>query len=60
VTDPESRRSVTGTVVHLNDATIAFSSVTQEHVTLSVTEAKLVAVVTMVQDMMYVYRVITG
>ncbi|KAL7474764.1 hypothetical protein ACHAW6_000717 [Cyclotella cf. meneghiniana] len=57
-TDPESRRSVTGTIVYLNDAPIAFSSVTQKHVTLSVTEAELAAVVTMVQDMMYVYRVI--
>ena len=59
-TDPESRRSITGTVVYLNDAPIAFSSVTQKHVMLSVTEAELVAVVTMVQDMMYVYRVITS
>ena len=59
-TDPESRRSITGTVVYLNDAPIAFSSVTQKHVTLSVTEAELATVVTMVQDMMYVYRVITS
>ena len=57
-TDPDSRRNITGTVVYLNDAPIAFSSVTQKHVTLSVTEAELAAVVTMVQDMMYVYRVI--
>jgi hypothetical protein len=61
-TDPESRRSVTDTVVYLNDAPIAFSSVTQKHVTLSVTEAELAPVVTMtmVQDMTYVYRVITS
>ena len=45
-TDPESRRSVMGTVVYLNDASMVFSSVTQKHVTLSVTEAELVAVVT--------------
>ena len=57
-TDPESRRSVTGTVVYLNDAPIVFGSVTQKHVTLSVTEAELAAVVALVQDMMYVYRVI--
>jgi hypothetical protein len=57
-TDPESRRSVTGTVVYLCDAPIMFSSLTQKHVTLSVTEAELAAVVTLVQDMMYVYRVI--
>ncbi len=47
-----------GTIVYLNDAPIAFSSVTQKHVTLSVTEVELAAVVTMVQDMMYVYPVI--
>ena len=45
---------------YLNDVPIAFSSVTQKHVMLSVTEAQLAAVVTMVQDMMYVYRVITN
>ena len=45
-TDPESRRSVMGTVVYLNDVSMVFSSVTQKHVTLSVTEAELVAVVT--------------
>jgi hypothetical protein len=56
-TDPESRRSVTGTVVYLNDAPIMFGSVTQKHVTLSVTEAELAAVVSVAQDMMYVYRV---
>jgi hypothetical protein len=59
-TDPDSRRSTTGTVVYLNDASIAFSSVMQKHVTLSVTQAELAAVVTMVQDMMYIYRVITS
>jgi hypothetical protein len=47
-TDAEIRRSVMGTVVYLNDAPIAFSSVTQKHVTLSVTEAELAAVVTTV------------
>ena len=59
-TDPKSRRSVTGTVVYLNDAPIMFGSVTQKHVTLSVTEAELAAVVSVVQDMMYVYRVVTA
>ncbi len=44
--------------MYLNDAPNAFSSVTQKHVMLSVTEAELAAVVSMVQDMMYVYRVI--
>jgi hypothetical protein len=46
--------------VYLNDVPIAFSSVTQKHVTLSVTEAELAAVATLVLDMMYVYRVITS
>ena len=59
-TDPDSRRSITGTVVYLNDSPIAFSSVTQKHVTLSVTEAELAAVVAMVQDMMYIYRVVNS
>jgi hypothetical protein len=52
-TDPESRRSVTGTVVYLNDVSIAFSRVTQKNVTLSVMEGELAAVVTMVQSMMF-------
>ena len=33
-TDPESCRSVTGTVVYLFDAPIMFSCVTQKHVIL--------------------------
>ena len=48
-TDLESRRSITCTVVYLNDAPIAFSSVTQKHVLLSVTKAELGAV----EDVMY-------
>ena len=59
-TDPESRRSITGTVVSLNDVPIEFSSGIQKHVRLSLKEAELVAVVTMVQGMMYIYRVITN
>ena len=43
-------------MVYLNDAPIIFGSVTQKHVTLSVTEAELAAVVSVVQD---VYRVVT-
>jgi hypothetical protein len=54
-TDPESWRSITGTVLYLNGAPIMFGSVTQKHVTLSVTEGELAAVVSAVQDMMYVY-----
>ena len=59
-TDPESRRSVTGTVVYLNDSPIIYGSVTQKHVTLSVTEAELAAAVSLVQDMMYTYRVVVS
>jgi hypothetical protein len=59
-TDPETRKSVTGNVVYLNDAPIMFQSVTQKTVTLSVTEAELTACVSCVQDMMYVYRVVTS
>ena len=59
-TDKDTRRSVTGTVVYLNEAPIVFGSVTQKHVTLSVTEAELAAGVSLVQDMMYVYRVVTS
>lgn len=55
--DPKSRRSITGTILYLNDAR-AFSSITQMHVMMSVTEAELVAVVAMVQDMMYIYSVV--
>jgi hypothetical protein len=47
------RRSVIVTVVYLNDMHIVFSSVMQKHVMLSVTEAELAAVVTMVQDKLY-------
>jgi len=49
---------VTGTVVYLCKAPIMFSSLTQKHVTLSVTEAELAAIVAVVQDMMYMYRVV--
>ena len=59
-TDRDTRRSVTGTVVYLNEAPIIFGSVTQKHVTLSVTEAELAAGVSLVQDMMYTYRVVTS
>jgi hypothetical protein len=46
--------------VSLNDVPIEFSSGIQKHVRLSLKEAELVAVVTMVQGMMYIYRVITN
>ena len=45
-------------MVYLNDAIVMFQSATQKHVTLSVTEAELAALVSCVQDMLYVYRII--
>ena len=47
-------------MVYLNDAFIMFDSVTKKQITLSVTEAELMAVVSAVQDMIYVYRVLTS
>ena len=57
--DPDSRRSIVGTVVYLNDIPIEFSNV-QKHVMLSLTEAQSAAVVTLVKDIMSVYRVIAS
>ena len=59
-TDRETRRSITGSVVYLNDAIVMFQSATQKHVTLSVTEAELAALVSCAQDMLYVYRILTS
>jgi hypothetical protein len=57
-TDKETHRSITGSVVYLNDAIVIFQSATQKHVTLSVTEAELEALLSYVHDMLYVYRII--
>lgn len=51
--DVECRRSIMSTVVYLNGALIAFSNVSQKHVTLSVTE--FAAVVNMIQNIIYIY-----
>ena len=59
-TDPNRRRSITDTTVYWNDPSTAFSSVMQKYVALSISEAELVTVVIMRQDMVYVYRVIKG
>jgi hypothetical protein len=59
-TDPDSRKSVTGSVTYLNDAPVMYQSATQKHVTLSVTEAELAAVVSLVQGMMYCMRIVTS
>jgi hypothetical protein len=57
-TDPETRRSITGTRVSLNEAPVMWRSATQKFTTLSVTEAESGAGVTCVQDMVYVKNVI--
>ena len=57
-TDPESRRSVSGTRVSVNEATVMWRSSTQKIVTLSVTEAESAGAVTCAQDMMYAKHII--
>jgi hypothetical protein len=47
----DDRRSISSGRVFTNDAPISFRSVTQKFVTLSVTEAKIVAGVMVAQDM---------
>ena len=49
-----------GSVMYLNDAPVMFQSVTQMHVTLSMTEVELAAFVSCVQHMMYMYCIITS
>jgi len=56
--DGETRRSVTGYCVFLNDAPIAMKSKMQEAVTLSVTEAELVAATQCMQEMLYIKKMI--
>ena len=59
-TNPDDRRSVTGSVVYMEDALVMSKSATQRHVTLSVTEAEGAAGVTCAQDMLYVHNVVTS
>jgi hypothetical protein len=56
--DLESRRSVTGYSVFLNSAPVAMKSKMQDIVTLSVTEAELIAATQCVQEMMYVKKIV--
>ena len=51
-TDIETRKSVSGFVVYLEDAPVSIKSVMQKLITLSSTEAELVALVQCVQEMM--------
>ena len=54
----ETRRSVTGYMVTLEDAVISVKSRMQKIVSLSVTEAEVIALVMCVQEMLYVVKVI--
>ena len=56
--DPETRRSVSGYATFLNDAPVTAKSKMQDCVTLSATEAELVAATNCVQDMLYTKKVI--
>ena len=56
--EPEDRRSISGSVIYLEQAPVMFKSATQKHVALSVTEAELYAGVSTAQDMLYVKNVL--
>jgi hypothetical protein len=56
--DPDSRRSITGSITRLEGAAVAVRSKQQQCVTLSVTEAELIAAVETAQDMLYVKSVL--
>ena len=56
--DPETRRSVSGYATFLNGAPVTAKSKMQDCVTLSVTEAELVAATNCVQDMIYTKKVL--
>ena len=54
----ETRRSVTGYIVWLEDAIIAVKSGMQKIVAISVTEAEVIALVQCVQELMYMLKVL--
>ena len=56
--DPETRRSVKGWAVFLEDAPISMKSKMLEYVAMSVTEAEHAAAVACVQDMLFAMRVL--
>jgi hypothetical protein len=60
VNDMVTRQSVSGHVVFLNGELVSAQSKMQECVTLSVTEAELMAVVSCIQDMIYIKNVINS
>jgi hypothetical protein len=57
-TNPNDCRSISGGRVFMNGARIAFCSVTQKFVTLSMTEAEITSIVMVAQDMLYVYQLL--
>ena len=56
--DPETRKSVSGIRVSLNEAPCIWRSSTQKNVTISVTEAEANAAVLAAQDMLYIKNVV--
>ena len=56
--DVDTRRSISGFAVFLNNAVVVARSKMQQCVTLSVTEAELVAATMCVQEMLYVKNVL--
>ena len=56
----DDRRSVTGGDVTVNEAPASMRSATQRFMCLSVTEAETAAGVTITQDMLYVFWIITS
>ena len=57
-TDQETRKSVSGYVVYLEDAPISIKSIMQRIIALSSTEAELIALVQCVQEMMAAKRLL--
>ena len=57
-TNPETRKSVSGLEVTLNDAPVVMRSVGQKIIALSVTEAELIALAQAAQEMLYVMRIL--
>ena len=57
-TNEETRKSVSGIEVTLNGAPVVMQSIGQKIVALSVTEAELIALALVVQEMLYVLRLL--
>ena len=58
--DTDSRKSISGTSVFLNEAPVCMRSGQQESTTLSTTESELVAGTQCAQDVLYVYKIMTS